>query len=576
MNNTSTKMVNVAVTGASGDVGHGTIHGLLEASLPIRLIALDYTAEYAAQTVCDHSVQMPGVRSPDYIDTLIGVLGDESIQLMFCGIDSEVPLLANNIERIESATDCRVLVADKSLVDTWSDKSKTAEWLSDKGLNPPRTWSASELSTASDIAALLPLIAKPRRGHSSQGIEKIESEVRLREVLAADMESNALCLQEYLSGDEYTCGLTFDRDGKLADWIVARRQLVGGRTVVAEIEHIPEIDTLLQAFGSAVSTIGAINIQLRLDELGHPRIFEINPRMSGSTLMRVHAGYNDPARILENMVLGTPIERSKPKPIRTLRQWASTFQLTDTTPPSLRGKTTIVFDCGGTLLHLRPTAEALCQRTLREMSICMPFERIQEAYRTVDFCLKRMSSEEKSVEDRIAFYEQFNSLLASALGIGSRSAEFHDSLYARCSSGILHWGPLPNVAECLAKLSQTYRLFVLANWDSGLQKLLDRNGLSGFFEKVYDSETLGVEKPDVRIFQRFADASGVDPSSAFYVGNEYEADIAGSRAAGFTPILLDNTRRYSWGVDCTYSNDWLQLTQLLSKPSSPTEQGSQQ
>ena len=39
-------------------------------------------------------------------------------------------------------------------------------------------------------------------------------------------------------------------------------------------------------------------------------------------------------------------------------------------------------------------------------------------------------------------------------------------------------------------------------------------------------------------------------SRALYVGNDYEPDVFGSRACGFTPILLDQAGRYTDAVDC--------------------------
>jgi putative hydrolase of the HAD superfamily len=47
-----------------------------------------------------------------------------------------------------------------------------------------------------------------------------------------------------------------------------------------------------------------------------------------------------------------------------------------------------------------------------------------------------------------------------------------------------------------------------------------------------------VEKPDPRIFRAALDALGVAPEEALYVGDLYEVDVVGARAAGISAVLL--------------------------------------
>jgi hypothetical protein len=49
---------------------------------------------------------------------------------------------------------------------------------------------------------------------------------------------------------------------------------------------------------------------------------------------------------------------------------------------------------------------------------------------------------------------------------------------------------------------------------------------------VVDSALFGAEKPDPAIFRAALDALGVDPGEALYVGDLYEVDVLGARAAG--------------------------------------------
>jgi putative hydrolase of the HAD superfamily len=53
-----------------------------------------------------------------------------------------------------------------------------------------------------------------------------------------------------------------------------------------------------------------------------------------------------------------------------------------------------------------------------------------------------------------------------------------------------------------------------------------------------DSTLAGVEKPDPAIFVSALEALGVEPAAALYVGDLYEVDVLGARAAGMDAVLL--------------------------------------
>ena len=56
---------------------------------------------------------------------------------------------------------------------------------------------------------------------------------------------------------------------------------------------------------------------------------------------------------------------------------------------------------------------------------------------------------------------------------------------------------------------------------------------------IFDSHDEGVEKPDPRFFQIALERSGADAATTMHVGDLYHVDVAGARAAGLTPALLD-------------------------------------
>jgi putative hydrolase of the HAD superfamily len=103
------------------------------------------------------------------------------------------------------------------------------------------------------------------------------------------------------------------------------------------------------------------------------------------------------------------------------------------------------------------------------------------------------------------------------------------------------WGATePGTVEALGRLRMAgLRLAVISNSDGRAATALAAGGLLGEFEFVIDSGEVGVEKPDPRIFQIALDRMGIEPADALYVGDLYEVDVVGARAAGLDVVLLD-------------------------------------
>jgi len=82
------------------------------------------------------------------------------------------------------------------------------------------------------------------------------------------------------------------------------------------------------------------------------------------------------------------------------------------------------------------------------------------------------------------------------------------------------------------------RLGVVSNSDGRVDQALLAAGLREYFDVVIDSSVVGMEKPDPAIFRAALDALGVAPQEALYVGDLYEVDVVGARAAGIEAVLL--------------------------------------
>ena len=93
----------------------------------------------------------------------------------------------------------------------------------------------------------------------------------------------------------------------------------------------------------------------------------------------------------------------------------------------------------------------------------------------------------------------------------------------------------------LQKLCGKYKLGLISNFgipECGRQ-LLDRFGLSKFFDLIVISGEVNQRKPSPEIFERALNALNVDPSKAVFIGDMLDLDIIGPRNVGMKTILIE-------------------------------------
>ena len=100
------------------------------------------------------------------------------------------------------------------------------------------------------------------------------------------------------------------------------------------------------------------------------------------------------------------------------------------------------------------------------------------------------------------------------------------------------WSCFPDVFPALARLSEAPLGLVTNGNDQQQRKKLERTGLAKFFSVVVTSDEFGAAKPNPKIFIEACRRGGVDASEAVFIGDNWDADVEGSLAAGLRPIWI--------------------------------------
>ncbi|WP_046117186.1 ATP-grasp domain-containing protein [Ensifer aridi] len=310
----------VFVTGAGALLGQGIIRALRRSTLNARIIVGDPSPLSAGLYWGDAAHLIPMAKDPAYLERLGDLLRAERPDILIPGTDVELPILSANREAIETTYGTRVIISSPHVVSIANDKWLTSEFLRERGLGfVPSCLPGDEEVLIEECG--FPLIVKPRIGARSIGFGIMRDRDQLKRAIA---EQPGIVIQKYVGSEasEYTAGtLTFD--GKCRATIVMRRDLRDGNTYRAFAEPFPALSRAMAQAADALGAYGPANFQFRLDD-GVPRIFEINARFSGTTAVRIHAGFNEVEMCIRHLLFGKPVEQPEIMPVTILRHWSET------------------------------------------------------------------------------------------------------------------------------------------------------------------------------------------------------------------------------------------------------------
>jgi carbamoyl-phosphate synthase large subunit len=294
-------MLNIGVTGTGSLVGQAIIKCIKQSGFykDAHLTGFDYVPETVGSYWVDENIILPDITRPEIsyetaADAMIGHLQKNNIDILFIGIDFDLPMYAQYKAKIEAAVKTKIIVNSEQLIAIADDKYKTFEFLKSNGFTYPDSYFPEDVPAGFKF----PAIIKPCTGASSIGVSIVKNIEEVKE-RAASLQNPVVQELVGTADDEYTCGVVY-LDGKLIDSIVLKRKLKKGDTFKAvHRKDFPQIIyTYINNLSSALKPTGVCNFQLRLDSEGIPKMFEINARHSGTTYFRCLFNYNEIEMIL--------------------------------------------------------------------------------------------------------------------------------------------------------------------------------------------------------------------------------------------------------------------------------------
>lgn len=206
----------------------------------------------------------------------------------------------------------------------------------------------------------------------------------------------------------------------------------------------------------------------------------------------------------------------------------------------------VLLDAGGTLIH--PDHEFILDR-LAAAGVTADEVAYGEARRHAQTVVGDILRSDDAGTDATRARAWFVALLTRLGCPADRMPAIGDAIRQRHEEGRLWVRPVEGTREMLEGLRAAgLRLAVVSNADGRVADYLESAGLADCFDLILDSAVIGIEKPDPRIFEIACQRLGLAPEEVVYVGDTYEVDVLGARAAGIRAILLVDEPRD--GVAC--------------------------
>lgn len=317
--------ISVLVTGiGGGSHGEQIIKSLkLVKNSNLEIIGTDVTHLTTGKKIVDKFYQVPFVSDKKYEDIIFDIIKKNNIKFIFHGSEPELKFLSENRKKFEDIGIQHPLNS-KEVINLCMNKYKTYIELEKLGISLPKFKKINSLKDIEDIN-FYPLVLKPSTGSGgsaniSIALDKHDCEMIVKLMLKYNLD---IIAQQYIGShlDEYTIGVSSNKLGKVLGSIVIKRFVTNTLSTNQKLSfndndyvissgisqgyvcHNENLQKQAEEIAKLLKSTGPLNIQAR-EVNGKLLVFEINPRLSGTTSLRALCGYNEPYSMIKDQILG--------------------------------------------------------------------------------------------------------------------------------------------------------------------------------------------------------------------------------------------------------------------------------
>jgi carbamoyl-phosphate synthase large subunit len=275
---------NILITAAGGSVYTSILPQILNLKYFNKCYLIDMDNTHMSK-ICDNKtiffIKSPSGNDPEYKDFIRKLLKEKEINFCLPGADEELLCFVELYNELNNFKLCAA--KNHNFVKKCLNKTETIKILNKYNFNTPKLIKFITLGYIHDEDIVF---VKPNVGHGSKNTYKLTRHELLNYINCGIIKVADYCFQEYIKGIEYTVSVL--------NKIVVPKRIIKkkGITISAITEKNQLIEKTCIDIVNKLKPNGPINVQgfIRNDEF---YIFEINPRISTTSILTYAAGINE-------------------------------------------------------------------------------------------------------------------------------------------------------------------------------------------------------------------------------------------------------------------------------------------
>lgn len=199
----------------------------------------------------------------------------------------------------------------------------------------------------------------------------------------------------------------------------------------------------------------------------------------------------------------------------------------------------IFFDCDDTLLDFHWAEQRAIARTLEQMGI-QATPAVISRYSAINQHMWELLEAGEITRPEL-LTRRFRTLYEE-LGVDRSPEETQEYYEEFLSQGHCF---MEGALELLQALKGKYKLYMVSNGTAKVQSgRLKSAGIAPYFEEIFISETIGINKPEKAFFDHcFSHIPGFSPSKAMIVGDSLSSDMQGGNNAGILTCWMNPRKK---------------------------------
>ena len=211
----------------------------------------------------------------------------------------------------------------------------------------------------------------------------------------------------------------------------------------------------------------------------------------------------------------------------------------------------VFFDLDHTLWDFEKNSELTFYKIFDELKFNIDVSYFLEVYKPLNRMFWRMYREEKISKEDLR-YQRLKTVFDKI------NFTISDDFINKIATDYINYLPSFNhlfedTFEVLEYLKSKYKLHIITNGFEEIQtKKMESSNILQYFDKVITSESVGVKKPNPKVFAYALECANAFENNSIMIGDSIEADIHGALNVGMKAI------------HCNFENEIIETTNFVS------------